>query len=488
MNNRPTGFLVITPMTVSVGENVHIKIKALANLRNIGNNGAFEWHFPRLISSSNTSPRGITYLDNVPYQWQGVVQIDGGAALDGPKSIDFSNEKQGVFTDDARPIRHCEGWRWNKPGIYFITATDRESGAQGISNPVIVTSQPPAKRIYWGDIHWQSFLTDGLRYPEELYDFARDEAFLDFGGAADHAEGLTDRQWAYFTGVTNDYNRDGSFATLLGFEWTSPSYGHRNIYYPGHTGSIFRSNATQSNTLEKLFSALDNQEALVIPHHSASADMGVNWDLGWNPRYEKAVEIASIWGSSECSALDGNRMPIRTGKGERNGSHVIDALRRGYKFGFIGSGDIHDGRPGDDLSIYQTVHGANYSVLYPQSFVAVLAPSLNRRSVYDCIGQHDTYAATSRSIFLDLHIEGVRMGGDLPEKSIYEIAVSAASTEAIADIELIGDAGVIFRFDLSQDRHVLQKVFQLPIHSSFCYLRLTTKRDNIAWSSPIFIG
>ncbi len=127
-------------------------------------------------------------------------------------------------------------------------------------------------------------------------------------------------------------------------------FGHRNIYYRAGTGPVLRSIAPQSDTLEKLWNCLDGIEALAIPHHSANVQMGVDWSHGWNPAREKSVEIYSIWGSSECPAEAGNPRPIRASKGEMAGRHVLDALKRGYQFGFLGGGDIHDGRPGDDLS------------------------------------------------------------------------------------------------------------------------------------------
>lgn len=43
-----------------------------------------------------------------------------------------------------------------------------------------MVEENPHHRIFGGDIHSQTFFSDGLRCPEELYTFARDEAFVDF--------------------------------------------------------------------------------------------------------------------------------------------------------------------------------------------------------------------------------------------------------------------------------------------------------------------
>jgi len=259
------------------------------------------------------------------------------------------------------------------------------------SNPVWVTEETPTVRLYWGDPHWQTFFSDGIRCPEELYAFARDEGFLDFGAISDHMEAVTKRQWDYFQAVTNDYNQPGVFATLHGQEWThhveeNGAPGHRNIYYRGDGGPPLRCTDEDCNTLEKLWQKLDARtdiQAIVIPHHPANKVMGVKWELGWNQKFEKAVEIHSVWGSSERHADDGNPLPIEALGGEVQGRHVIDALKLGYRFGFVGGGDIHDGRPGDQL------HNDSYPPKgfssKPEGFTATWVSELNRENVFSPI-------------------------------------------------------------------------------------------------------
>ena len=152
--------------------------------------------------------------------------------------------------------------------------------------------------------------------------------------------------------------------------------GHRNIYYRGPSGPVLRSSDPGCDTLEALWRRLDEMqgvEAIAIPHHSANAMMGVDWSAGWNPRYETAVEIYSVWGNSEKPAAEGNPRPIEACDGEMSGRHVRDALAMGYRFGFVGGGDIHDGRPGDEL------HNESYPQprdprSLPQGFAACFAP------------------------------------------------------------------------------------------------------------------
>lgn len=482
---KPTGFLVVTPMLVGVNESITIKLKVLSDPYHVGR-ASWCLRPPRLISPSNLSPQGTDYMDNTLQEWEGVVEIDGGNALEGPKSVVFDGKNQGVFNGDKRPIKHCGGWKWSKPGIYWINVIDRKTGVRGVSNPVIVKEKVPGKRIFWGDIHWQSYFSDGLRFPEELYYFARDEAFLDFGAATDHSEALTDRQWEYFVGVANDFNAPGDFATLVGFEWSS-GYGHRNIYYKDEYGPILRSDDTNFCTLEKLWCALNKRKAVVIPHHSANITIGVDWSYGWNPEYEKAVEIYSIWGNSECSQSNGNPRPIKFDGGEKQGRHVIDPLRLGYRFGFIGSGDIHDGRPGDELhALQKSVYG--YEMLYPQGFTAAILEGLTRENLFEAICSHNTYATTKKRIYMEFFVDDTPMGGSVQRKSSeeYEVRLICAADEEIENAVLIGCEDVICSFLPSENPLIVHAIKRIKINTNFCYLRVITKNGNMAWASPIW--
>ena len=476
----PESFLCVAPSMLGVGEEFAVRVKVLGPVVEVPNANAWNTVKPRLRGPFNVSvQRGIKYLDNCLPEWTGTLEVDGGGALEGPARLEFDGADQGVFPGDARPIKTFGGFRWTRPGFHFLKFTDPASGIQAWANPVYVTEESPQRRLYWGDPHWQTFFSDGIRCPEELYAFARDEAFLDFGALSDHLEAVTDRQWDYMVAVTNDYNDPGRFAALVGLEWTNhnPAVGapgHRNVYYRGADGPAIRSTDPRYDTLEKFWGALDGLEAIAIPHHSANKVMGVDWGLGWRPEREVAVEIHSIWGNSECHADDGNPMPIRTLGGEVRGRHVVDALRKGYRFGFVGGGDIHDGRPGDELAILQPTEG--YGKLWPQGFTGAWAPALSRENVYDAVKRHATYATTKSRIYLDVSLAGTRL------------AVKAASEEGIGKAAVIRNGSQAAELRPDTDPRVIETVIeQEPLGpEEFLYVRLTTGRGNMAWSSPFF--
>lgn len=484
MDEHPVrGIRITAPSTVAAGQPFAIGVARLTDPYPAPQ--ACYGPIPSVAGRFNLSPRGIRYLEHVPPSGTGAVALDGGEGWAGPRAVDFS-QGAGPYAKDARPIRRMEGCAFSRPGTYVIRATDPATGASGCSNPVVVSPGPPAERLLWGDIHCQTYFSDGLRCPEELYAFARDEAFLDVFAVSDHSESLTDRQWDYFTAVANDFNAPGRFATLVGLEWTSREWGHRNVYYPGGEGPCLRCRDPIQGRLDALYAAARRHGALVVPHHSANAEMGVKWALGHDPAVERLAEIYSVWGNSECSAAEGNPRPIGVHGGEVPGQHVIDALRMGRRYGIIAGGDIHDGRPGDDLHARQAEPAA-YKGLFRQGLMGVWARTLTREAVFEALWNRRVYGTSNVRLVLRFSVGGRPMGSSVAAAASLPVAVEVASETSVARIDLVGPAGVLatVRPGTAEVRWTPSLAPALP--GTWCYARVTRDDGEMAWSSPVWI-
>lgn len=469
-----TGIYAIAPSILAIGEEFTLKFKILTTPYVAG--WACWIKPPEFKGPFNQSPRGIMYLDNVYNGEPGEIEID----IDGNR-MKFS-DYQGVYAGDTRKFGTVGGLRFESAGIKFIKILHPDTGITAISNPIIV-KEKVGNRIYWGDLHSQTFFTDGLRCPEELFTFARDEAFLDFFSVSDHSEWITDRQWEYFCGVANDFNKDGRFVTLVAQEWTNHKSGHRNIYFPGGSGRILRAGDDDINAV---YGVARKYGALVIPHHSANKAMGVKWNLSHDPQVEKLVEIYSIWGSSECDAHIGNTRPIRVLGGEQKGQHVIDALNMGYKFGFVGGGDIHDGRPGDELHTLQETT-ADYKNLYRQGITAVKSESLTRRAIFNALSEKKCYATSNIRAIFDFSINGVDYGGVLDDDRRLCFFLSGISEVPFEKLTIISDGKVYRVFDIKRNQFKIE-FEQNYSGEKYFYARVERTDQEIAWLSPIWVN
>ena len=428
-----TGFLAVAPSTVAVGERFDLRLKCLTNPHPVPT--AAYTSIPRLAGPFNLSPRGIAYLDNVATRWNGPLLFDGGSAFAGPSQVSCG-QLSGSFKDDARALGLVSGFSLSKPGIYSIRITDPATGIAGESNAIEATEGAPRLRLFWGDLHSQTYFSDGLRAPEELYHFARHEGFLDIFALADHSEWISDAQWEYFKRVTQASYQPGRFVTFVGQEWSNAAVGHRNIYVKGNDAPLLRSNDASADTLEKLYAVVRKQGALVIPHHSANAEMGVQWDSLLDPEHDRLVEIYSVWGNSERPAEAGNPRSIQVLGGERKGQHVLDALARGLKLGFIGGGDIHDGRPGDELHTLQT-KPTMYPLLHRQGIMGVWARELTREAIWEALRNRRVYATTNVRIILRFEVCGAAMGQTVSARGPRTIRVQASSEVPILKVEIV---------------------------------------------------
>lgn len=214
--------------------------------------------------------------------------------------------------------------------------------------------------------------------------------------------------------------------------------------------------------------------------------MGVNWELGHDPESERLVEIYSVWGNSERPAGEGNPRPIRTLKGEKDGQHVVDALRRGYRFGIIGGGDIQDGRPGDELHTLQK-KPEHYALSWRQGIVGVWAPKLTRQAVFEALWNRRVFATTNVRVFLDFRVCGHPMGAQVRHIGPRPIAIRAASEVAIATIEIVKNGRDAMRIAPNQCDVVWNQMDAETDAPAWYYARLTRADGEMAWSSPVWV-
>ena len=117
---------------------------------------------------------------------------------------------------------------------------------------------------------------------------------------------------------------------------------------------------------------------------------------------------------------------------------------------------------------------------YPAGYTAVLVPTLTRDVVFDAIKNRKTYATTQSRIYLDATFGKTKKG--------HTLDITSASEEGIRDAAIILNGDDTRKLQPGSDsRIILSK--NLPVSmgpGDFCYVRLTTEKNNMAWSSPFW--
>jgi len=221
----------------------------------------------------------------------------------------------------------------------------------------------------------------------------------------------------------------------------------------------------------------------------------------FNSDFERIVEIYNAWGSSECTAKEGNPFPIKGsgkhGVKENPQGSIRKALMNNLRFGFV-SGGL------DDRGIYKNLFDSNQEQ-YTPGLTAVITTNHSREGIVDALMSRSCYATTGENIILDIHLSGSPMGSEistadkpgLAMNRHFEIFVGA--TSPLDRIELICNGEVLKTFTPEED-HLectyddLQHLSSITIDNKdqkspfvFYYLRVTQKNGHMAWSSPIWI-
>jgi hypothetical protein len=435
----PAQLLVTLPTTARPGEVVRVVVAVLDAFGNAGPDFAGEIAFADL-------PAGIEM----------------------PTSVTFAPGDGAAKTVDA-VVR--------KAGVYRLRATGA-NGAAATSNPMMVSEAGP--RVLWGDLHGHSSLSDGTGSVQDYFEYARDVAALDVAALTDHDHwGILPLDahpeiWQEIVQGARRHYEPGRFVTLLGFEWTSWIHGHRHVLYFDDDGEVFSSIDPKYESPVQLWEALAGRPALTFAHHSAGGPIRTNWDIPPDPVLEPVTEIVSIHGSSE--ALD-SPIPIYS---PVPGNFVRDVLDRGYRLGFVGSGDGHDGHPG--LPQLAAPSGG---------LAAILSEDRTREGVLAALRERRVYATNGPRILLRVAFGGHGMGSAVAvpagESVSDELFVHVVAPLPLERVELIRSGAIV---DRTAAEGRLEVVLQRPVEAlragETLYVRAVQQDGGAAWSSPIF--
>ncbi len=388
-------------------------------------------------------------LGNAGVDFEGRVELVGPSTLELPGELALSD--RGVGDLD---------FMVGEPGVYRVMGAAGEMVSE--SNPLVVREGIP--RILWGDLHGHSQLSDGTGTPDDYFWYARDVAALDVVSLTDHDHWgmrFLDQSpdlWEQIREVGRRYDEPGRFIVIDGYEWTNWLHGHRHVLYFEEGGEILSSLDPAYETPAQLWEALSGRAAITIAHHSAGGPVSTNWDFVPDPVLEPVTEVVSVHGSSEAADSPGK---IYTAV---PGNFVRDVLDRGVQFGFIGSGDSHDGHPG--LAHLAAPSGG---------LAAIFSENLTRESVLEALRARRVYATNGPRIWLRFWLdEGSRF--------------AVAGTAPIDRVDVIRSGTVVESLP-GEGRRDWGGPLALDglTTGEYVYVRVVQEDGGVAWSSPAFV-
>lgn len=347
-------------------------------------------------------------------------------------------------------------------------------------------------RVYWGDVHGHTKLSDGQGSPEEYFRYARDVARLDFVIVTDHDFGhgppwrLSQDDWLGVQSAAERFTVNGRFIAVAGYEWTSQPkywkqyvgaeaseglfdgppryYNHKNVYFPAPVNDIFRAKDADFCTPDQLAAAVRAAGGLIHNCHPTAGPDGCD-QWAYAASYSRVIANTEMAG--DAGDYEGRRYETWTEQ------TVREYLNAGGRTGFVGGSDTHVGHPA------------------PRT--AVLARGLSRSAVFEALRSRRTYAVSHARVLLDFRIDGHYMGEEIEVAGAPRLSIRVDGTDRVTEVALIRDGVVLRAFQPDRRRVRLEYVDHAFASAGYYYVRVTQAdmdRDgnpSRAWSSPIWV-
>ncbi|MCD6503842.1 DUF3604 domain-containing protein [Candidatus Bathyarchaeota archaeon] len=392
IGGSPERLVVIAPSIVEVSEQVKVTVKA-----------EDKWGNP------SHAYRGRIIFSST----------DSNASL--PSDYTFKDEDEGVheFLDI----------KFFSEGLHEIEIKDLENGLIARSNPILVRKKTDGYRLFWGDLHGQ---VDLAVKAYDYFRYARDISAIDFAGFQRNDHNITNEDWKIQQKIERLFNQPGRFITFPGYEWSADTKdgGHRNVYFPIDGQPIRRSSHwniedksdvhTDLPSITKLYEAYRDRDVIIIPHVG-----GRKADLSFHePKLEPVIEVSSSHGTFEW--------------------FLEEAVKRGYKVGFIAGSDGYMGRPGGS---YPGFHDRRYA---KGGLTGIFAKELTRGALWEALKNRRCYGTTGARIILLFESEGHFMGEEYTTDKPPKFKVFVAGTEAIEKVELMRGLELAYSHPISR--------------------------------------
>jgi hypothetical protein len=318
--------------------------------------------------------------------------------------------------------------------------------------------------IYYGSLHNHCSISDGKGSALDAYSSAKTNAGFDFFALTDHGELMSPGEWSTIKNTADDFNENGVFAALWGFEWSSPAYGHvvvlgSNDYCMAIVGSVA--------SFSRLVHWVESRECLAFFAHPGYAD-----DNGTEFSHFNTFPSDKFFGMELWNGSDNfDRYYVNNGYFKDDGGlgYYDEAMQRGWKIGAAGNEDNHN---------------ANWGNL--DSRMAVLAGDLTRSSVWEALRSRRFYSTLDKNLEISFKIRGEEMGSTLPSGSYEgEIRLHDADNESFTKVELLRNGTLYETFSVHESAPVISfSVDAAP--GDYYYIVVYQEDGGQAITSPVF--
>ena len=393
-------------------------------------------------------------------------------------SLDGKDVSANISKDD-KTIKYSVGEDL-ADGIHTVLVEVKDSLGNLTSQEWKFTIGEVKKNLYFGQLHSHTNISDGTGTVDEAYQYAENNAKVDFLAVTDHsnwfdndklasiADGSMSEAWKKGLNAADRYNKNGDFVAIYGYEMTwsgsTGGYGHINTFNtPG-----FETRTNSKMDLKNYYNALKTQKQSMSQLNHPGKTFGDFSDFAYyDAEIDKQVTLIEV-GNGEGAIRGSGYFPSY--------EYYTRALDKGWHVAPTNNQDNHKGKWGN-ANTARTV---------------VEASDLSRESVYDAIKERRVYATEDENLKISYEVNGNTMGSIIPQTDLLEFNVNVEdinSGDNIKKISIIGDGGKVVKSIDNINSTTKNWSFTLDKStSSYYYVRVDQADSDIAVTSAVWVG
>ena len=266
----------------------------------------------------------------------------------------------------------------------------------------LLAASASAYTLYFANLHSHTSYSDGVRFPRDAYRYARDTAHVQVLAVTDHDFLLTYPEFVSTLAQADSATEPGRFLALRGFEWSSQSDGHMNIFETDTF--VSRENVPG---ISQFFPWLYTQpNAIGQFNHPGSGDFN---NFHYTARADTEMTLCEM-------------------KTVNQSARFSMALDSGWHVG---------------ASAGQDNHLADWGA--ERNLTGIWADSLTKGSILAAIRDMRTYATMNRNTELEFTANGAWMGSTVSNGSLhFHVRVSDPDpADIIQRVELVTNSGLV---------------------------------------------
>lgn len=307
---------------------------------------------------------------------------------------------------------------------------------------------------YYGNIHSHTDYSGGVGVPLQAFSYAHNVADIDFLAVTDHLESIyySSYEWDSIRISAGMSTINNSFIGMAGFEWTSPTINHVNVF-----NTVGMTSPLNVNNWDGFLSDLQNQPNAIAQFNHPGL-LGTN---NWNSFSYKTPIIDSIFRLIEVKKISDD-------------SYYQMALNNGWHVSPTNNQDNHEW---------------NWGTL-DNTRTGIWVESLSYNSIIDGLLKRRTFSTEDKNALVWLECNNVQMGSfaNTHTNSSVRIKLQDNDGEFWNQLQIIGSNNTtLFSGSLSQS--YLDTILILnTIGINWIFIRAKQTDGDYVWSAPVFLN